>query len=249
MKARFLRERALNELKASIGQSLEQYRVGNFDHLLLDASCSFETDIDLVETELKSIRLPADGEQFDAENCAVLLRVLPAVTAFQAADERLWALLSHTLMLEYARARWPIPANSKEALEHIRTHFFASNQRQIERDNVASRLWWMGFLCARVEKMQLDKSLAVLLYRSDVRANIIERPTTAQSIPVFSAIVAKLAKSYGGKKRLFERGIFRRLMISLNGLGGHKLLDALDQSTIESFIDSIISKELKLSEI
>src|SRR5204863_7470660 len=131
---------------------------------------------------------------------------------------------------------------------HIGTHFFASSQRQLERDNVAGRLWWMGHLCARVPDLKLKESLDVLLHRSDVRANIIERPTTAQSIPVFSALLLKLAKSYAGKQKLFERKVFRALMVKLNGLGGYKLLDALDIRTVETFLSEIIEKDLKLSE-
>jgi hypothetical protein len=67
---------------------------------------------------------------------------------------------------------------------------------------------------ARVEELRLKDSLDVLLHRSDVRANIIERPTTAQSIPVFSALLCKLAKSYAGNKKLFERRVFRNLRSS-----------------------------------
>jgi hypothetical protein len=131
---------------------------------------------------------------------------------------------------------------------YIETHFFASTQRGIERDNIASRLWWMGHLCGRIDGLSMKQGLDALLHRADVRANIVERPTTGQSIPVFSAILRKLAKSYAGNKKLFERKVFRPLMIKLNGLGGYVLLDALDTTTIEKLIGDIIANELKLSE-
>jgi hypothetical protein len=114
---------------------------------------------------------------------------------------------------------------------------------------VASRLWWMGHLCARVEGMSLKNSLELLLYRADVRANIVERPTTAQSVPVFSALISRLAKSYKGKQKLFERNTFRTLMIRLNGLGGYKLLDALERKAVEQLIDDLIANDLKLSSV
>jgi Holliday junction resolvasome RuvABC DNA-binding subunit len=81
-----------------------------------------------------------------------------------------------------------------------------------------------------------------------VRANIVERPTTGQSIPVFSAILRKLAKSYAGNRKLFERKLFRPLMVKLNGLGGYVLLDALDTGTVEKLIGEIIAKDFKLLE-
>jgi hypothetical protein len=75
----------------------------------------------------------------------------------------------------------------------------------------------------------------------------VERPTTAQSVPVFSALISRLAKSYKGKQQLFERNTFRSLMIRLNGLGGYKLLDALERKAVEQLIDDLIENDLKLS--
>jgi hypothetical protein len=248
MKLRFLRERALSELKSSIEDNLDRYRSGDFNFLLIDPTLSFETGVDINESALSKLKAPEGNELFDSENCAILLSAMKNLSPYEAADERLWVMLSHTLMLDHARVRWPIPKSDKDAVKHVQTHFFASAQRQLERDNIAGRLWWMGHLCARVEELKLKESLDVLLHRSDVRANIIERPTTAQSIPVFSALLCKLAKSHAGNKKLFERKVFRNLMIKLNGLGGYKLLDALDSKAVEKFIGDIISNDLKLSE-
>ena len=114
---------------------------------------------------------------------------------------------------------------------------------------MGSRLWWMGHLCSRVKGLSLQETLDVLLYRSDVRANIVERPTTAQSVPVFSALMTKLAKSHKGKQKLFERRTFRLLMVYLNGLGGYRLLDALEPSAIEEMIDQVVAKQLGLAKI
>ena len=249
MKLRIVRERALAELRSHIEQNLERYRTGDFNHLSADPSLSFETEIEMVEDEIARLKSPQGEDNFEADNCAAMLKALPKLSPYQAADERLWVMLSHTHLLSHARARWPIPPKAADAVEHISTHFFGRNYRQLERDNVGSRLWWMGHLCRRVEGMPLQKSLEILLFRSDVRANIVERPTTAQSVSVFSAVINKLSKSYSGKKKLFERSTFRSLMVRLNGLGGYKLLDALDAKAVESLIDGVIAEDLKLSSL
>ena len=83
---------------------------------------------------------------------------------------------------------------------------------------LASRLWWMANLCNRVESLTLNEALTAFLYQTDVRANIIERPTTSQSIPVFSSIVRILYKSFQGDKRLFKRKIFRPFICGLRNL-------------------------------
>jgi hypothetical protein len=249
MKIKLLRGRAVAELRAKVGVNIDLYRSGDFEHLTLDPALSFNSDIDLVEDEVSKLRNAVGGQNFESENCATMLAALPTLTPYEAADERLWVMLSHTVLLSHARARWPIPSKPDEAEAHILTHFFGQSQRQLERDNVGARLWWMGHLCSRVEGMPLKQTLDVLLFRSDVRANIVERPTTAQSVPVFSALLAKLAASYNGKKKLFERSTFRSLMIHLNGLGGYRLLDALDRKEIEDMIDDLVATRLRVSSI
>jgi hypothetical protein len=249
MKMKMLRERALAELRIKVKDNLDLYRSGHFDHLTLDPALSFNSEIELVEEEISKLRNPVGAANFESENCSTMLDALPALTPYEAADERLWVMLSHTVLLSHARARWPIPSKPDEAELHILTHFFGQSQRQLERDNVGARLWWMGHLCARVEGMSLKRTLDVLLFRSDVRANIIERPTTAQSIPVFSALLTKLAESYDGKQKLFERNTFRRLMVQLNGLGGYKLLDVLDKKLIKEQIDDLVATQLRVTTI
>src|SRR5262249_44159236 len=128
MKVRLLRQRALAELRARVGDNLASYRAGNFDHLLVDPALSFPTEITLVENELARLKDPKDAEFFESGNCAVMLAALPNLTPYQAADERLWAMLSHTALLAHARARWPIPKADGEAVKHILTHFFAVKQ-------------------------------------------------------------------------------------------------------------------------
>jgi Family of unknown function (DUF6339) len=193
MKLRFLKERALEELRRSVKENLARYRNGEFDYLSSDPSLSFESGVDVDVSALSELKPPKGAELFESENCAIFLAALKKLTPYEAADERLWTMLSHTAMLEHGRARWPIPTKDDDAVSHIETHFFAPTQRALERDNVASRLWWMGHLCARIEGLSIQDGLDALLHRADVRANIVERPTTGQSIPVFSAILRKLA--------------------------------------------------------
>jgi hypothetical protein len=247
MKVKLLRERALSELKASVTTNVARYRTGEFSHLAVDPSLSFESDIELDVSAMAGLKAPIGGDNFESENCTVMLSALKSLTPFQAADERLWTMLSHTVLLCHGRLRWPIPKDDQDATKHIRTHFFGSSERQLERDNIGARLWWMGHLCSRVKGMPLGQCLEVLLFKSDVRANIVERPTTAQSVPIFTALINKLAKSHQGKKKLFERQIFCNLMVQVNGLGGYRLLDALDSKMIEQLIDKVVSDDLKLS--
>ncbi|MER9608849.1 DUF6339 family protein [Mesorhizobium sp. M0312] len=171
------------------------------------------------------------------------------MSPYEARDERLWTYLSHTALLEHARQRWPIPADDKVAVRHIAKHFFARDKRQVERDNVGSRLWWMAHLCDRITSVERERALQAFLFRSDVRANLVERPTTSQCSELFGAILHKLALSLEGGKHLFERPIFRKLMMEINSVGGYKLLDCLSGPQVGAILDDIIDNKLKLSRL
>jgi len=242
MKIKFLKERALHELKQQIGDNLDLYRENGFTVRFADPSYWFNSDIEIDEKAAKTITLPDDDKNlFEVENCVTVYAALKRLSPSEATDERLWAMLTHTLFLDYARARWPIPNDDAKAVKYIATHYFASDQRGLERDNAVSRLWWMSHLCSRVQKVKLEDSLKYLLHKSDVRQQVVERPTTSQSVEVFSAIIRLLGKSYKSDQKLFERETWRAFMSRLNGLGGYKLLDALDASSVDNIFSNMVS--------
>ena len=149
-KARFLRLLVLEELRNQVKQNLSAYRSGEFDHLVVDGSHWFEHSVEIDDEALAGLKPPSGQDLWEAENCATLYNAMAKVSPYEARDERLWAYLTHTNLLSYTRQRWPIPAEDEAATAHIRKHFFARDKRQVERDNAASRLWWMAHLCARV---------------------------------------------------------------------------------------------------
>lgn len=249
MKARFLRSLTLEELRSDVPKNLRRYREGDFGEIAADPAHWFEQDFEVREESLATLRAPVGEEYFEVENCVVVHDAFPGLSPYEARDERLWAYLSHTLLLAHARARWPIPPSDDEAVAHIRKHYFARDKRQIERDNVGSRLWWMAHLCGRIDSLDRETALRAFLFRSDVRANLIERPTTSQSVAVFGTIVELLSESLVGKKRLFERDVFRELMREINSIGGYRLLDHMPSSDVHRLMKEIVGERLGLAEL
>jgi Family of unknown function (DUF6339) len=179
----------------------------------------------------------------------ICFKALSKLTGYEARDERFWSYLTHTLLLDYTRRRWPLPAGKAAAVAHVKKHFFARDKRQVERDNAASRLWWMARLCERVTSLPLKDCLEVLLFRSDVRANIIERPTASQCPELFSAIISKLHVSLNGEQKLFDRAIFRPFMRKLNSIGGVMLLDCMNEQQLASIVSGIIKNDFGLQSL
>lgn len=248
-KVRFLRHSTLETLRDSVQDNLDTYRRGIFSHIMFDHSLTFEGRFEIDAAGLSSLLSPERDELHEAENCRACYAAMPGLTPYEARDERLWVYLTHTIQLDYARVRWPIPDDSATAIEHVRKHFFAREHRQIERDNASSRLWWLAHLCNRVSGLDLADSLNVLLFRTDVRASIIERPSVSQNPNLFGALIRTLRQSYSGQKKLFERSTFRRLMQEINSVGGAQLLDAMSLEQITELIDAIVSAQLGLREL
>ena len=206
-------------------------------------------DIEYSPEEFKELIPPKSAELYDIENTLIIGRALGNLTPYEARDERLWAYITHTVGLEYARKRWQIPENDNDAVNYILSHIFATSKRHVERDNAISRLWWLFHLCNRADDIPLELALKVFLYRSDVRANIVERPSTSQSLPLFGAILTKLIESFEGEQTLFERQTFRSFIKEINTLGGFILLDCLSRSKVSEMLDEVIFNKLQISKV
>ncbi len=239
MEARLLRAGKERELFEAIEENIDRYRYGDFSFLETDSTAFISTEVALDLERMSGVTCTKDDHN-EAGWCIALYEALPSVSHYLARDSRLWVYLTHTLLLHYSRTRWPIPEDNEKATHHIKNHFFVVGARGFERDNAASRLWWMASLCARVDGLSLNESLTTLLYQYDVRANLIERPTTSQSAHVFSAVIKKLFESYKADKALFERQKFRDMMKQLNLHGGVSLISAMDEQDVAQILNDCI---------
>jgi Family of unknown function (DUF6339) len=240
MKARFFKEKYLKELELNIAENLELYRAGSFDLEGNNTDNYFEAAFEIDEGKLKSL-LPSNKNEAEVQNCMLIFEAMLNLTHFHARDARLWVYLTHTVLLPYSRARWVIPADNLAAIKFIKDHFFCIANRGIERNNAASRLWWLAALCNRTQGLSLKDALTTLLYQSDVRASIIERPTTSQCLNIFSAVLRRLNESYHSDKKLFERSLMREAMKKLNLAGGVKLLGVLPEQQVNALVTECMS--------
>jgi len=232
---KLFRTATVAHLYESVASNINLYRSGSFDGMLADSSQFLEPGCSIDQGHLENIKCtPTDDNEVDC--CLAIFDGLQGMTAHLARDERLWTRLSHIELLNYSRVRWPIPADDTRAVAHIRKHFFAKGTRGVERDNSISRLWWMAKICEKVQGLSLKDSLTAFLFQSDVRANIVERPTTSQNPELLSAVVNELHKSYGADKALYERERFRSVMKQLNLIGGVVLLEVLDGDSLRAVV-------------
>lgn len=238
---KYLRQQALNRLFDEVPENLARYRSGSFAALETDPMLYRELDVKVAQ--VASLK---EGQEatYDAENAAALWAQLSHLTPADARDRRLWTMLAHTTYLDYARARYPIPDDDDAAIKQIRSHWFAFSNRALERDQALSRLWWFAFMANRASELSLEEALKALLYRTDLRANLIERPTMAQCVPLFSAwleVLAKALATAGDEEHdYFRRPVYRTALKRLNALGGYRLLDSLPQKRLRTLVQEVL---------
>ena len=235
MKLRLLKSGRIKALYDQIASNLQLYRSGDFEYLTADPSGYIEIQHEIDDARLMLIKRD-DKDDRDAENCKIMFEALKSISPYLARDERLWIYMIHTSLLAYVRKRWPIPSDDEEAVRHIRKHFFIEDTRGFETSNAASRLWWISFMCSRVKDFPLETALKVFLHVDDFRAAVAERPTTALSPQVFSSILKVFNDSYNGDKKLFNRKIYRPLMVNINLIGGVKLIETMDEGHIKKIV-------------
>ncbi len=103
MKARFLRFSSVEGLRAQIRQNLAVYRSGTFAHLATDGAYWFEHGVEIDDKGLSKLVSPNGQDLFEPHNSVVLYRAMQNVNPYEARDERLWAYLTHTELLDHTR--------------------------------------------------------------------------------------------------------------------------------------------------
>ena len=188
----------------------------------------------------------------DATDSLALYALLSSLTAQQASDERLWVGLTHFDLYEYVRKRWKAAfreGTTKDSkARYVRDHWFVAGTRGFYRDNGVSRLWWMGKILTNIAR-ETDLAPAnvgeLLLRQADVRANLVERSSTASNIPVASEIVLSLQHFVEkNEERIYDRQVFRQWMIRINQLGGTLVLDAIPRPTLSHLVREEAKKAL-----
>lgn len=242
-KIRFFRQDAVDSLKKNVQKNLSWYREqNNTDEL--DVFPEYGEISKQVDQKRWDQLNENCSESHDVENVIAIYQGLE-LTPQQASEERIWVYATHCAARNYTARRWnKIPQDDDKAVKYILAHYFVSSTRGLIRDNAVARLWWMGHLASRCQDYDLKDTLDILLQNSDVRANLLERPSVSTSKETFSAVIRALSRSREASPTpaLYERENFRTLMKTLNQRGGRIMLNVLRPRQLDNMIDNIVEK-------
>jgi hypothetical protein len=131
-----------------------------------------------------------------------------------------------------------LPGVSKEKkISLIKDHFFAIGARGFERNNAIACLWWWAEIASNYKNAEMKVALEVFLHQTDVRASIIERPTSSQSafIPIMNVLMEKYQSDERisfFKREKGDRAIYRRWLREINRHGGTQFFEALPEKQV-----------------
>lgn len=254
MMLRYFKESAVQRLYDAVPDNLDIYRDASkkvFEEAFTEEFFREIPNRHIDTLEFSQLVLPETGNLHDVENSALIHQLFKDITPYLAKEERLWCYYCHAHGRKYSIARWPIPDDDEKAILEIRKRYFPRSPRNFERDNPLARLWWMGYVASLAEDLNFDEALEAFLFKTDVRAQLLERPGIGIAPNVINAYIrlidremkngddsAWFFKSYRSKAG-GPREAYSSVMVELNKLGGQVLLDTLSKEDMWKIVDGI----------
>jgi hypothetical protein len=179
--------------------------------------------------------MPDENGLHDLENTKRLYDALKHLAPDQAADERLWAQMAHTLYWHYMRKRWPLENKTNPDVYIRERYFFASNRDRALVRNGLARLWWYGYTSYDETRENPYELTAILLYTLDIAQNLLER-SFSRNACIVKGVLNGILKWRAERRSMPVRGAFRSIMRHLNRIGGVTVLDALSEAQIRGTV-------------
>lgn len=228
----FAKELSVTELEGAIEDNIDRYVNGDFFDYFSDKDKTFYPGFDIrlvknIDNEVANYDFKNQEKEIDKDWTLKVFKGVKGIIPSIGKDKRLWTYLTHTHFADYCRKRHAITSVEKATARIIKQRFFCQGiSRGIERDNAISRLWWNGYLASKVQGMQLERALELLLYNTDIRQQIVERPFLSTNSTLLSAVIHVLDESEKSDGALLVREAFRKKLIKLNIYAGSNMLEA-----------------------
>lgn len=241
----YLREAYLERLKTNIESNLTFYQQNEpwLDTYFINSDWYLPSSI-TIDNKIKLIEPKGATEHFDYENTKIIFTAFKNLGISQATDERLWTYLSHVTFWKYMRLRWPVESylGKINTNGNIRERYFfmPNRDRALIRNGIA-RLWWYGYVSydeSRDDPFELTK---ILLSKLDIAQSLLER-SFSRNRSITKTILSVLAERERIDRPFNDREKFRKLMMSINQLGGVTILDSLNNNDIEEIVLGKIEK-------
>lgn len=249
----FIKESALDTLKASLPQTVDKYFTQQDNAWLVDVCDEnpFVKFRDVPDFELAPLDEDLGAGEIEFRNCKILYKNLHFLTPRQAADERFWAGLCHGVFYDYVRRRWkfdtdemPLGSNTVKSIQS-RFFFGKGSSRENIFTNTLSKYWWTGraFFDARQNNFEkLDIIGATNFY---TKIFSIMTRSCAANPKILGGIIKFIKHMNDENIKLTTEKHLRPALSELNKRGGAVVLDCLTEEEIAAIMIEHVKKNFK----
>lgn len=242
----YVGQQVADDLADGISANLDRYREGDFSDMEAAGDWRIPLSFDADVGALSSL-LPDGSPASEIANSLVVGHVLAGLTPSLARENRIWVRLSHVECLDYSRRRWLARDSDDARLErNVRKHFFAPGLQGCRDDHAVARLWWNHRIAKFVMPENPARVLNVVLARSDIRMNLLERSGIGARPALGRAIVRSLEKS---KELLEGELLFREYMKAVNFNGAGIAFEVWSEREIDAFMDRCLDAAVRSSSL
>ncbi len=248
MKLYYMRQEILEDLKNNIAHNIHKYREESNQWIMEKYENPFLEYKRTVE-DFELLFDPKDVSVSDMENVKILHSNLRFLTRTEAADERLWAGMSHSVLWDFMRERWSNRPAKEE--KDIGNRYFltggSSNRRALVM-NTISRYWWIGELIYDEDNSKEPYYLIEVFSDNFITyVHTFLSSSFTSNINIVKGVLRPMLE-YKEVNGSLSREEFQAIIRYANLIGGSYLLDYLSTEEIEekisSYIESSISEKV-----
>lgn len=252
MKLYYMRQEILEDLKNNIAHNIENYSNESNQWIMNQYENPFLEYKKTVD-DFELLVDPKDVGSSDMENVRILHSNLKFLTKSEAADERLWTGLTHSVFWNFMKERWSSRPSKEE--KQIGNRYFltggSSNRRALFM-NTISRYWWIGELIYDEDNIKNPYYL-IEVFRGDFTTNVhtLLSSNFTSNTNILKGVLRPMLE-YKEVNGSLSREEFQAIIRYANLIGGSYLLDYLSTEEIEEkiclYIDNTISQNLEEKE-
>ncbi|NLD16805.1 MAG: hypothetical protein GX666_04385 [Tissierellia bacterium] len=248
MKLYYMRQEILEDLKNNIAHNIENYSNESNQWIMNQYENPFLEYKKTVD-DFELLVDPKDVGSSDMENVRILHSNLKFLTKSEAADERLWTGLTHSVFWNFMKERWSSRPSKEE--KQIGNRYFltgGSSNRRALLMNTISRYWWIGELIYDEDNIKNPYYL-IEVFRGDFTTNVhtLLSSNFTSNTNILKGVLRPMLE-YKEVNGSLSREEFQAIIRYANLIGGSYLLDYLSTEEIEgkisSYIESSISEKV-----
>lgn len=245
MSLEFLSREAADKLAHDVNKNLDAYRSGKTQSLIRTDDCHVSR-LDAAGMAPNLVD-PSGEPKTDAEASQLIFQWLSNLTPVEAADERLWVLLTHRTFAQYVHSRWGKGlerATQPDALIVDRWFFRGSGVATFVRNGI-SRLWWFGHLTYDAKRTNPFELTDVLLSLQDIQVAFLER-SLGRCKPLLRAVLETVKKRQEELRETPKSGdVIQEWAKEIRLYGGAYVLDAVPPERLAFVLDAKLRSRLK----